>query len=233
TIGRAARNVDGRVILYADNKTGSMERALAETGRRREKQQAYNIEHHITPQSVKKNIADILDSVYERDHVRADISDFAQAGNMVGNNLSTHIEHMEKLMRDAAADLDFEEAARLRDEIKRLQQTELAIADDPLTRNVERTIENASKASAKSLFAKPDLDHMGPNIDVGVLRTDEQNGKFRKNSLDEMTVKRTEIPMGNSVKPVKRERIGLGSFEDPVEVARKRRHPGKTGRPGR
>ena len=237
TIGRAARNVDGRVILYADNKTGSMERALAETERRREKQQAYNIEHHITPSSVKKNIADILDSVYERDHVRADISEFAEAGNMVGNNLAAHIEHLEKLMRDAAADLDFEEAAKLRDEIKRLQQTELAISDDPLTRNVEKTIESGElardKANKKGLFAKPDLDHMGPNMDVGILQTNPKNGKFRKNTLDEMTVKRTEVPLGESAKPIKRERIGLGSFEDPVEVARKRRRPGKTGRPGR
>ena len=237
TIGRAARNVDGRVILYADNKTGSMERALAETERRREKQQAYNIEHHITPSSVKKNIADILDSVYERDHVRADISEFAEAGNMVGNNLAAHIEHLEKLMRDAAADLDFEEAAKLRDEIKRLQQTELAISDDPLTRNVEKTIESGElsrdKANKKGLFAKPDLDHMGPNMDVGILQTEPKSGKFRKNTLDEMTVKRTEVPLGESVKPIKRERIGLGSFEDPVEVARKRRRPGKTGRPGR
>lgn len=237
TIGRAARNVDGRVILYADNKTGSMERALAETERRREKQQAYNIEHHITPSSVKKNIADILDSVYERDHVRADISEFAEAGNMVGNNLAAHIEHLEKLMRDAAADLDFEEAAKLRDEIKRLQQTELAISDDPLTRNVEKTIESGElsrdKANKKGLFAKPDLDHMGPNMDVGILQPNPKNGKFRKNTLDEMTVKRTEVPLGESTKPTKRERIGLGSFEDPVEVARKRRRPGKTGRPGR
>ncbi len=237
TIGRAARNVDGRVILYADNKTGSMERALAETERRREKQQAYNIEHHITPSSVKKNIADILDSVYERDHVRADISEFAEAGNMVGNNLAAHIEHLEKLMRDAAADLDFEEAAKLRDEIKRLQQTELAISDDPLTRNVEKTIESGElsrdKTNKKGLFAKPDLDHMGPNMDVGILQTNPKSGKFRKNTLDEMTVKRTEVPLGESVKPIKRERIGLGSFEDPVEVARKRRRPGKTGRPGR
>ncbi len=139
TIGRAARNVDGKVILYADQITGSMERAMAETNRRREKQLEYNAEHGITPESVKKNIADILDSVFERDHVRADISGFTKDGkdSLVGNNLKAHLEYLEKEMRNAAADLDFERAARLRDELKRLRETELAIADDPLAREVE------------------------------------------------------------------------------------------------
>lgn len=229
TIGRAARNVDGRVILYADKTTGSMERALSETSRRREKQVAYNTQHHITPASIKKNIGDILDSVYERDHVRADISNFATDGNMVGNNLATHIQHMEKRMRDAAADLDFEVAARLRDEIKRLQETELAIADDPLTRDIERSI---SKTKQKSLFAKPDLDHMGPNMDAGTLLNTDA-GHFRKNTLDEMTVKRTELPTEKDAKPIKRERAGIGSYEDAADTARKKRRPSKTGRPGR
>src|SRR5690606_15305783 len=122
TIGRAARNVDGKVILYADHITGSMERAMAETNRRREKQLEYNTLHGITPESVKKNIGDILDSVFERDHVRADISGFTKGGqdNLVGNNLKAHLEYLEKEMRNAAADLDFEKAARLRDELKRL-----------------------------------------------------------------------------------------------------------------
>ncbi|WP_295813737.1 excinuclease ABC subunit UvrB [uncultured Nitratireductor sp.] len=147
TIGRAARNVDGRVMLYADRITGSMERAMEETNRRREKQLAYNEEHGITPASIKKNIADILDSVYERDHVRADLAGGGKGedlNNLVGDNLAAHLEHLEKSMRDAAADLDFEEAARLRDQIKRLKETELAIMDDPLARDVG--VENTRKS---------------------------------------------------------------------------------------
>lgn len=243
TIGRAARNVDGKVILYADNITGSMQRAMDETSRRREKQAAYNTEHGITPASVKKNITDILNSVYEQDHVRADISGFAEQGAMMGNNLTAHLEHLQKQMRDAAADLDFEKAARMRDEIKRLREMELAISDDPLAREVElespvtgrtkgrhnagrkvhRTVDAEPK---KSLFAKPTLDNMGPG-------TDTAKPLFRKNTLDEMTVKRTEKPAGADDAIIRRERSGIGSYEDPAEAARKKRRPGKTGRPGR
>ena len=128
TIGRAARNIDGRVILYADTITGSMERAMAETNRRREKQEAYNIENGITPESIRTRINDILDSVYERDHVliatgAGAAGEFEDAAT-IGHNFEAVIGDLETRMREAAADLDFEEAARLRDEIKRLRATE-------------------------------------------------------------------------------------------------------------
>ncbi|NGO55554.1 excinuclease ABC subunit UvrB [Allomesorhizobium camelthorni] len=282
TIGRAARNVDGKVILYADQVTGSMERAMAETNRRREKQLAWNEANGITPESVKSRISDILDSVYEKDHVRADISDFTSEGALMGNNLKAHLEHLQKKMRDAAADLNFEEAARLRDEIKRLTEMELAVSDDPLAKYAEtespvsgrekgkhnkgravhravddrrisplegemsaKRTEGVGKGSARhkgssstaaatppgrsaatlpsrgrgsSLFAKPSLDTMGPGPDAGIPANavprslfkkqtaaeahgsdygmpDDGKSLFHKNSLDEMTVRRTEKPV--------------------------------------
>ena len=290
TIGRAARNVDGKVILYADQITGSMERAMAETTRRREKQMAWNEANGITPESVKSRISDILDSVYEKDHVRADISQFTdEAGAMIGNNLKAHLEALDKQMRAAATDLDFEKAARIRDEIKRLREMELAISDDPLAREVEgqspssgrekgkhnkgvakhrtaeekerfrqldeaRAAEEAAKAARPNLFRKPDIDDMGPGTDMAtpagaVSRSlfkkqsaaeahgsdygvpDDGKSLFKKNDLDEMTVRRTEKPV-EGVKPIKRAKIGAGSYEDPAEAARARKKPGKSGRPG-
>jgi len=179
TIGRAARNVDAQVILYADRITGSMQRAMDETNRRREKQLAYNAEHNITPESVRKNITDILNSPYEKDHVRADIAICTREGALMGNNLAAHIEALEKQMRTAAGDLDFELAARLRDEIRRLQATELAIADDPLARELatENPVTSTKSGKRKSLFAKPNLDEMGPVMDTGILRPKEHPSK--------------------------------------------------------
>ncbi|TPL48843.1 MULTISPECIES: excinuclease ABC subunit UvrB [unclassified Mesorhizobium] len=339
TIGRAARNVDGKVILYADQVTGSMERAMAETNRRREKQMEWNAANGITPESVKSRISDILDSVYEKDHVRADISQFTDsAGAMMGNNLKAHLDALEKQMRDAAANLDFEKAARIRDEIKRLREMEMSISDDPLAKYADmespvsgrekgkhnkgvarhrtseeqerfrrldeaRAAEEAAKAARPNLFRKPDLDEMGadgavpvkkplfakPSIDDMGPGTDmptpagavsrslfkkqsasEAHGSdfgipgeptkplFKKNSLDEMTVRRTEKPVEGKVpakpqpispvvgagrtdggakeredKPIVRQRAGIGSYEDPGDARREKRRPAKTGRPGK
>ena len=126
TIGRAARNVDGRVILYADRITGSMERAIAETDRRREKQRAYNEAHGITPESIRSNIHDIVADTALRDGVLVEIEGDT-VPDLAGHNLRAYIEDLEKQMRAAAADLEFEEAGRLRDEIRKLEATELGL----------------------------------------------------------------------------------------------------------
>lgn len=185
TIGRAARNVDGRVILYADNITGSMERAMAETNRRREKQTAYNVANGITPQSVKRNIEDIINSPYERDRVTVDKGQ-ADRAISIGHNFEAVLADLEKRMREAAADLDFEKAARIRDEIKRLKATELAVFEEPGARQGSVTAK-AGKAGASQYgaaanlpptrAAKPSLDAMGPGTDREVPLTGSPRAK--------------------------------------------------------
>ncbi|MEN8742277.1 MAG: helicase-related protein, partial [Phaeobacter gallaeciensis] len=156
TIGRAARNADGRVIMYADRITGSMERAIGETDRRRAKQIAYNEEHGITPETVKKNVEDVMAGLYQGDvdmnRVTANIDK-----PMHGANLEAHLNGLREQMRKAAENLEFEEAARLRDEVKRLEAVDLAVSDDPLARQsaVDAAAEAAVKTRGRSTAGKP------------------------------------------------------------------------------
>ena len=135
TIGRASRNIDGRVILYADKMTGSIERAINETERRREIQKSYNEKNGISPRSIKKNIKDILSSVYAKDHISLETPEFFDDDMLMGNNLESHLKELNQKMIRFAEDLDFENAAKIRDEIRRLEETSLKFFNDPMARN--------------------------------------------------------------------------------------------------
>ncbi len=153
TIGRAARNLDGRVIMYADQVTGSMERAIGETERRRTKQREYNETHGITPATIRKNVADIMEGHYKAD------TDLARVTARVdtpkpGANLEAHLEGLKRDMLKAAENLEFEEAGRLRDEIRRLEAVDLAVHDNPLARQTE-VEEEVQTALARSTSGRP------------------------------------------------------------------------------
>ncbi|UVI40665.1 excinuclease ABC subunit UvrB [Qipengyuania spongiae] len=160
TIGRAARNVDGRVILYADRITGSMERAMAETERRREKQREYNEEHGITPQTIKRQIADIVAHTAAGDGVTVDTGD-DERNNLVGHNLRAYIEDLEKRMRNAAADLEFEEAGRLRDEIRRLENDELGLGEHEKKAPLVGRSNEGKPGTRKTRYGKTRYKKMG------------------------------------------------------------------------
>jgi excinuclease ABC subunit B len=179
TIGRAARNVDGRVILYADQITGSMQRAIAETDRRRAKQNEWNTANGITPESVKRAIADIVDSVYERDRVTVDTG-FEDA-IAIGHNFEAVISGLEERMKEAAGNLEFEEAARLRDEIKRLRGIEMAVLDDPTakTSGTARAVSRPASASGNNLNLAPGTGVRAPSSRGGKPGTRTIKGKGR------------------------------------------------------
>ena len=147
TIGRAARNVEGKAILYADKKTQSIEKAIEETNRRRKLQLDYNKKNNINATSIKKEITDILESIYEKDYTKIDID------SSVGHNLKKHLKSLKKKMKEAAEDLEFEKAAKIRDEIRKLEASELEIGINPKIRHSK--LQNKIYPEGRSTQGKP------------------------------------------------------------------------------
>ena len=147
TMGRAARNIEGKVILYADKKTKSIKKAIEETDRRRKLQLQYNKKNNITATSIKKGISDILGSIYERDYTKIDID------TSIGHNLKKHLKSLKKKMKEAAENLEFEEAAKIRDEIRKLEASELEIGINPKIR--QSKLQNKIYPEGRSTQGRP------------------------------------------------------------------------------
>jgi excinuclease ABC subunit B len=147
TMGRAARNLEGKVILYADKKTKSIKKAIEETDRRRKLQLQYNKKNNISATSIKKGISDILESIYERDYTKIDID------TSIGHNLKKHLKSLKKKMKEAAENLEFEEAAKIRDEIRKLEASELEIGINPKIR--QSKLQNKIYPEGRSTQGRP------------------------------------------------------------------------------
>ncbi len=183
TIGRAARNAEGRVVLYADVMTNSLKNALGETARRRTRQQEWNEAHGITPQSIRRDISDVLQSVYEQDYVTVEAVEGDSTAEFVGKDLGAAIQELEKRMRAAAADLEFEEAARIRDEIKRLEALELGLQPNLAGRSLQDSApvaDGKAKGRAKQDWKPKPLGPGGGGYDPDKGRGGKGKGRARR-----------------------------------------------------